>query len=116
MFTKSEKYYDAIYEALGKDYTTEAEATHGFIQKHKRTVGNSLLDVACGTGAHASTLKKYYKYEGLDRDPAMVKIARMKFPKLRFHRGDMVDFDLGKKFDAVISYSVPLGTRRPNPL
>lgn len=115
MFTKSEKYYDAIYETMGKDYAAEAETVHGFIQKHKRTVGNSLLDVACGTATHAATLKRYYKYEGVDLDPAMVKIARTKFPKLKFHQGDMMDFDLGKKFDALICLFSSIGYAKTRP-
>lgn len=115
MFTKSEKYYDVLYEALGKDYAAEAEAAHKVIQKYKRTIKNSLLDVACGTGAHAGTLKKYYKYEGLDLDPAMLKIARAKFPKLKFHRGSMDTFDLGKRFDAVVCLFSSIGYMKTQP-
>lgn len=109
MFIKSERYYDVLYETLGKDYTTEAEAAHKFIQRYKLALGNSLLDVACGTGAHAATLGTYYKYEGLDIDPAMLKIARTKYPKMKFHQGDMISFDLGKRYDAVICLFSSIG-------
>lgn len=115
MFAKSEKYYDVLYEALGKDYAAEAEAAHIVIQKYKRTIKNSLLDVACGTGAHAEVLRKYYKYEGLDIDPAMLKIARAKFLKLKFHRGNMVDFELGKRFDAVVCLFSSIGYVKTRP-
>src|SRR5215831_11381251 len=101
MFSTSEKYYDAIYGAIGKNYLAEANKTHTFIQKYKRTNGNSLLDVACGTGAHAGPLSKYYQVEGLDLDADMLKVARKKYPKLRFHQGDMVNFDLGRRFDVI---------------
>ena len=101
MFSKSEKYYDEIYGAMGKDYVAEANKAHKFIQKHKRTDGNTLLDVACGTGAHAGLLAKQYKVEGLDLDAKMLSIARRKNPKMRFHHGDMTSFDLGRQFDIV---------------
>lgn len=47
MLSGSEKYYDDIYSAMGKDYVVEAEKVHKFIQKHKCTDGKTLLDVAC---------------------------------------------------------------------
>jgi len=101
MFSASEKYYDEIYASLGKDYPKEAGKVHKFIQKHKRSEGNTLLDVACGTGAHAEHLGKYYEVEGLNFDRKMLSIARKKNPAIRFHRGNMVSFDLGRQFDAV---------------
>ena len=101
MFSKSEKYYDEIYGSMGKDYVGEANKIHKFIQKHKRTQGNTLLDVACGTGAHVGLLSKHYKVEGMDLDTGMLKVARRKYPKIRFHHGDMTDFDLGSKFDII---------------
>jgi Methylase involved in ubiquinone/menaquinone biosynthesis len=94
MFSKSEKYYDEIYGSMGKDYVAEANKVHKFIQKHKRTDSNTLLDVACGTGAHAGPLSKHYKVEGLDLDTKMLAVARKKYPNIRFHVGDMINFDL----------------------
>ena len=101
MFSESEKYYDEIYAVVGKNYHKEAEKAHKVIQKHKRSKGNLLLDAACGTGAHAGPLSKYYKVEGLDLDKKMLTIARKKHPKIRFHYGDMVNFDLRRQFDVV---------------
>ena len=109
MFLESEKYYDEIYAALGKNYSKEAEKAHKFIQKHKRSDGNLLLDVACGTGGHAGLLSKYYKVEGLDLDPKMLSIARRKHPKIRFHQGDMTDFNIGKQFDVIVCLFSSIG-------
>jgi ubiquinone/menaquinone biosynthesis C-methylase UbiE len=109
MFLESEKYYDEIYAALGKNYSKEAEKAHKFIQKHKRSEGNLLLDVACGTGGHAGLLSKYYKVEGLDLDPKMLSIARRKLPKIRFHQGDMTDFNVGKQFDVIVCLFSSIG-------
>jgi len=109
MFSKSEKYYDEIYGAMGKDYFAEADKAHKFIQKHKRTDGNTLLDVACGTGAHAGPLSEYYKVAGLDLDPDMLKVAHKKYPKIRFHHGDMTSFDLGRQFDIIVCLFSSIG-------
>ena len=109
MFLESEKYYDEIYAALGKNYSKESEKAHKFIQKHKRSEGNLLLDVACGTGGHAALLSKHYKVEGLDLDPKMLSIARGKHPKIRFHQGDMTNFNVGKQFDVIVCLFSSIG-------
>jgi SAM-dependent methyltransferase len=57
--------------------------------------------VACGTGGHLAFLKRRYLVEGLDREPLLLAIARRKLPGVRFHRGDMVRFTLGRRFDVV---------------
>ena len=101
MLSGSEKYYDDIYSAMDKDYGAEAEKIHNFIQKYKLTKGNMLLDVACGTGTHASCLSQYYNVQGIDVNANMLKIARKKNPEIHFKQGDMRDFDLHKQFDAV---------------
>jgi ubiquinone/menaquinone biosynthesis C-methylase UbiE len=101
MFSKSAQYYDELYHALGKDYFAETKKTHSFIQKHKKSKGNSLLDVACGTGVHAGYLNNYYKVEGLDLDATMLSVARKKHPRIRFTTGDMIRFDLNRQFDVV---------------
>ena len=101
MLSGSEKYYDDIYSAMGKAYAVEAKKLHQFIQKHKRTAGNTLLDVACGTGMHAGELYKYYTVVGIDLNANMLKVARKKHPGIRFHQADMRGFDLRRQFDVV---------------
>lgn len=99
MFSKSAAFYDALYSF--KDYAHEASLLHRLIQRHKRCPGNALLDVACGTGAHLAYLRTDYDVEGLDLDPRMLDVARQRFPEIPFHQGDMVSFDLGRRFDVV---------------
>lgn len=101
MFNKSAAFYDAIYATAGKDYAQEAERLHGFIQTHKRTADNTLLDVGCGTGAHLPYLPPGYTVEGLDIDAEILAVARQKFPDVAFHQGDIVDFALGRAFAVV---------------
>jgi SAM-dependent methyltransferase len=57
--------------------------------------------VACGTGKHLELLKPRYEVEGVDVDPEMVRIARERVPGVPIHEGNMVEFDLGRKFDVV---------------
>ncbi len=101
MFSKSARLYDTIYLNMGKDYAAEARIIHALIQEHKRTSGNLLLDVACGTGLHIGPLREHYQVEGMDLDENMLEMARQKHPDIPLHHGDMLDFDLGHPFDAI---------------
>ena len=99
MFSKSAYLYDAVYSA--KDYAGEARRLKAIIAEYKRSPGNTMLDVACGTGGHVPYLRDVFVYEGLDLDPQMLAVARERYPGAVFHQGDMVNFDLGRQFDVV---------------
>ena len=100
MYTKSAAFYDAIYSF--KNYPAEAAQLHALILQHKRSPGNRLLDVACGTGRHVHALKVHgYQVAGLDLDQNLLAIARARNPEARFYHADLVDFDLGEAFDIV---------------
>jgi SAM-dependent methyltransferase len=101
MFSKSAKFYNALYGSMGKDYVAETQKVHQIIQQHKRSSGDSLLEVACGTGMHASILRENYQVAGLDLDPEMLAVASQNYPDIPFYQADMVDFDLGKQFDTI---------------
>lgn len=100
MYPKSAKYYDAIYEVI-KDYSKESKRLRELIKRHKRSKGNSLLDVACGTGKHLMFLRKKFKTQGLDIEPKMLAIARRRNPGVGFHKASMVTFRLPDKFDVI---------------
>lgn len=99
MYDRVADLYDAIYSF--KSYEKEAEKLHELLQKHKRSPGNELLDVACGTGGHIAYLKRYYSVEGLDISAPMLRLARKKHPGVVFYRRDMTSFNLRKQFDVV---------------
>jgi ubiquinone/menaquinone biosynthesis C-methylase UbiE len=109
MFSKSAQYYDEIYASIDKDYEAEANKAHAIIQEHQQSGGKTLLDVACGTGFHASLLSRYYQVEGVDLDVQMLKVARKKHPDIRFHQGDMTDFDLKRQFDVIVCLFSSIG-------
>ncbi|WP_370944263.1 class I SAM-dependent methyltransferase [Amycolatopsis sp. cg5] len=93
--------YVSYYEGQGKDYAAEAEDITRLIREH--TPGaDSLLDVACGTGAHLRRFNQLFAHtEGVELSEGMVKAGRAHYPELTLHQGDMRDFHLGRKFDAV---------------
>lgn len=65
--------------------------------------------MACGTGGHIPHLREFYKVEGLDLDRGMLDIANSKHSDVAFHHGDMVDFDLRRQFDVVVSLFSSIG-------
>lgn len=101
MFRSTAHVYDLIYEASGKDYAAEAAELDGLI-KARNPAACSLLDVACGTGAHLAHLLGTYEVAGVDLDPGMLAQARRRLPQdVRLVEADMRSFSLGRRFDAV---------------
>lgn len=47
--------------------------------------------------------------EGLDLDPNILSVARKKYPKIRFHQANMIDFKLNKRFDAIVCLFSSIG-------
>ena len=113
MFEKTAQFYDLIYS--WKDYEAEARQLHELISRHKKCEGNTLLEAACGTGAHVAQLCEHYTVEGLDLDPGMVDVARERCPDVTFHEADMVGFDLGRRFDAITCLFSSIGYVRTLP-
>jgi ubiquinone/menaquinone biosynthesis C-methylase UbiE len=99
VFTKTAQFYDKVYAF--KDYSAEAERLTAIIREHLRSSGNRLLDVACGTGKHVEHLKAHFEVEGLDINAELLEVARQHNPGVPFHQGDMIDFDLDRRFDVV---------------
>jgi SAM-dependent methyltransferase len=90
--------YDLVFAS--KDYAAESEKLRGIIED--RTPGaKTLLDVACGTGRHVEELRPHYEVEGLDLSEEQLQVARERIPDGVFHQGDMLTFDLGRRFDVV---------------
>ena len=101
-FSEIAEYYDELYVKPEK-YQLEAEKTIALIETYKLSGGNELLDLACGTGGHIQYwLEHRYRVTGLDLSPEMLARAVGKYPDVEFHPGDMVDFDIGREFDALV--------------
>ena len=109
MFSESAALYDAIY-AVFKDYAEEAAAVSALLGK-LNPKATSILDVACGTGEHARLLRENHGFEvdGLDLDDQMIELAAAKNPAGRFVVGDMVHFNLHRRYDAVLCLFSSIG-------
>lgn len=115
MFSKSAHYYDEIYNSMGKDYAKEVNKVHKLIKKYGKSGGNSLLDVGCGTGHHAGLLSENYQVEGLDLDQNILSVARKIYPKIPFHKGDMINFRFNKNFDVIVCLFSSIGYVKTKP-
>ncbi|MFX1464960.1 MAG: class I SAM-dependent DNA methyltransferase [Promethearchaeota archaeon] len=61
-----------------------------------------ILDLACGTGRLTKNfLDKGYDIEGLDISASMLEIAKKR--GLKVYQSNMVDFNIGQKYDLIIS-------------
>jgi SAM-dependent methyltransferase len=94
--------YDLVFASRGKNYTTEADDITGLIRS-RLPAAASLLDVACGTGAHLARFSESFDHtEGVELAEAMRSVARRRLPDVSIHPGDMRTFDLARTYDAVI--------------
>jgi len=93
------KYYDKVYSF--KDYLDEAVRLQNLIIKYLESGGNSVLDVACGTGRHLKHLKDDFSCTGVDISKSMLKIARKNAKGVTFKEADMKTLKLGKQFDVI---------------
>jgi len=90
--------YDLFHQK--KDYSKETKFLRNILEKYN---SKKILDVGCGTGRHIELLEKQgYECTGLDINPEMINIAK-KRTKANFIIGDMSNFSLNNKFDAIIS-------------
>ena len=65
------------------------------------------LDVGCGNGALTAELKnKGLSVIGMDASEDLLKIARERYPEIRFFYGDAADFTLQEPVDIVFSNAV----------
>jgi SAM-dependent methyltransferase len=109
MFHKSAEVYDAIYRAQEKDYRSES-ATVASLISSRAPEARTLLDVGCSSGGHIGYLREWFTCSGLDISEELLDVARAQFgDEIQFHAGDMADFDLGQKFDAIVCLFSSIG-------
>ena len=101
MFSETAELYDLIYSTF-KHYDTEC-ATLAALIRREHPGARTVLDVACGTGEHARLLNEQrgFEVDGLDLDPAFVRIARAKLRNGSVYEGDMTTFALSRRYDVV---------------
>ncbi|MCX5582745.1 class I SAM-dependent methyltransferase [Streptomyces virginiae] len=93
--------YELIHRSRGKDYLEEAAEVERQVRAHKPDAA-SLLDVACGTGAHLRRFDELFdEVAGLELSEPMARFAQAALPHVPVHVGDMRDFELGRTYDVI---------------
>lgn len=94
--------YELTYRHRGKDWEDEARDVTAIVRE-LRPGASSLLDMACGTGAHLAEFARHFDHtEGVEIAPAMRRRALDRVPPATVvHAGDMRTVRLGRRFDAV---------------
>lgn len=107
-YTRSADLYDTIYATGLYDYDGEAATIAGLILD-RQPEARSLLEVACGTGLFLDRFRRRFQVAGLDVSDEMLEIAAGRLEGVPLHHGDMRDFDLGTRFDAVVCLFSSIG-------
>jgi len=91
------KIYDLVNQK--KDYFKEVEFLKILFNKYNI---KTILDVGCGTGTHMKLLESSgFVCDGIDLNQEMLDVAKNK-AKGNLTCADMTNFNLGKKYDAII--------------
>lgn len=106
MFTKSSELYDLIYST--KDYRSEAENLASILLSHNPHI-KEILDAACGTAEHHRFLFDKFHLDGIDLNEDFIKIAQSKNPKGNYSIANITNFDLKKRYDAVVCLFSSIG-------
>jgi SAM-dependent methyltransferase len=73
------------------------------VERFLKRFPQSILDVGCGTGRDINSLSRDWPdCVGIDALPAMVALARSRYPHIVFDTGDMRSFRLNRTFDMIL--------------
>ena len=109
--------YDALY--ADKDYGVECDAIEGAFRRDARRPVHAVLDIGCGTAAHAVPLAtRGYRVTGVDLSPAMLQRAaqraRNSQVELTLVEQDARRLRLEQTFDAALMMFAVLGYQHEN--
>jgi SAM-dependent methyltransferase len=91
------------YDARWKELAAKGQSIHGEADFVCRFEPASVLDAGCGTGRVAIELAdRGIDVVGVDLDDSMLAAARVKAPDLTWITADLLDVDLGRRFDVVV--------------
>ncbi|WP_413176446.1 class I SAM-dependent DNA methyltransferase [Anabaena azotica] len=93
--------YDRFEE--GSLYYLEQQQDIPFWLDIAKEYGESILELACGTGRIAIVLAQHgFQVTGIDISNSMLEAARKKSSQVEWKKADVRDFDLDKKFSLII--------------
>jgi len=104
---KKEQFYQRLaryFDFICGDRKQDVEILERIIKKHKKSKGDQLLDVACGTGLEDKYLKKHFDVTGLDLNKGVLDIAKKRNPEITYIIASMSNFKLNKKFDVITCF------------
>lgn len=120
VFDGYSRYYDLLYS--GKDYESEAAFVESLIRTHSPSA-QRLLELGCGTGAHAVQLAtRGFIVHGIDASTTMLERARVRVRSITGAASEMISFESGDirscqvdgTFDAAISLFHVMSYQRTN--
>ena len=101
------EYYDLLYK--DKDYSSEANYVIKLIREHLPKA-KLIADFGCGTALHGIEFAMNgFSVEGVELSESMCSIAKRNIAendlakKLEVHNGNISTYNIGRKFDAVVS-------------
>lgn len=110
MLAQVEDAYEALY--TGRSYQHEISLVDRLLDARlpapaegEEPAPRRVLEVGCGPGLRLAVLQQWrgkYLPEGLDRDPDMLRLAARRLEDVPLHLGDMRNFRLKGKFEAVL--------------
>ena len=98
--------YDAIGDAYDLVYPDTAERVP-FVKNLLKIHGkNSVLELGIGTGLFAIPLHEAgFNIEGLEISQVMIDVIAQRAPGLKVHKGDMRDYVINGRYEAILALS-----------
>jgi SAM-dependent methyltransferase len=93
--------FGRFYDAVMGDRAESAKQVSELLRVSKPSA-RTVLELGCGTGSILKYLQGSYEVSGLDLSSKMLSIASKKVPRAKLFRQDMVDFQIDRRFDAVL--------------
>ena len=109
MFQLSAEHYDVLCAA--KDYEREAHLLRDRLSRIDPSL-HTVLDVACGTGAHDEHLCRFYEVDGLDLRTEFLDAARRRNARGQYPVADMREFRLDRLYDTILCLFSSIGYAR----
>jgi SAM-dependent methyltransferase len=100
-----------LYDAVARDF--DRDRSRGLMERRyleeirTRLVGEGdILDLGCGMGEPIARyfIEAGHRVTGVDAAPAMLALARDRFPDQQWLRHDMRTLDLGRRFAAIVAW------------
>jgi SAM-dependent methyltransferase len=98
--------YDAIgdaYDLVYPDTIEKVPFVKNLLERHGK---DSVLELGIGTGLFAIPLHEAgFDIEGLEISQVMIDVVGQRAPGLKVHKGDMRDYKINRRYDAILALS-----------